>query len=145
MNSPKFPRHPAGSVFAFSQTLPVTHAVLSVLALRVIATSKTSFSRVLLAGERFSESWNPDRDTSKALHSHATGQIEPCFATKANLMSLTSRSRLRPFLRCLFPLSTSRLLCASGQSLVARASFAQVLETHAWDQHRVPWPNVATC
>ena len=24
LNSPEFPRHPAGSVFAFSQTLPVT-------------------------------------------------------------------------------------------------------------------------
>ncbi len=32
-----------------------------------------------------------------------SGQIERCFATKANLMSLPSRSRLRPFLGCHVP------------------------------------------
>ena len=49
------------------------------------------------------QAWKPGRGTSSASHSHATGQIERCFATKANLMSLPSRSRLRPFLGCHAP------------------------------------------
>jgi uncharacterized membrane protein len=36
LNSPEFPRHPAGSVFALSQTLLVTATVSKMFALRVI-------------------------------------------------------------------------------------------------------------
>ena len=65
------------------------------------------------------QAWNPERDTSSASKSHATGQIERCFAMKANLMSLPSQSRLRPFLEYRAPPSAWRPHAASGRSPAA--------------------------
>ena len=65
-----------------------------------------------------------------ALHSHATGQTERCFAIKPSFMSTPSRCRLRPFLgrqlhlelRVLAPLRVdfkliSLLLSVAGEGL----------------------------
>lgn len=63
----------------------------------------------LALGDRFSQMWNPARDTPIAPHSHATGQTFRCFATKPNFMSLPLRSRQRPRIsRSAFRLVTSR-------------------------------------
>lgn len=53
--------------------------------------------RDLALGARLSQAWKSDRETPSALHSHTTGQTARCFDIKANLMSLPSRRKLRPF------------------------------------------------
>src|SRR5690606_28230061 len=87
--------------------------------------------------------WKPERDTSSASHSHATGQIVRCFAMKANLISLPSRRRLRPFLGFRAPPSASPLPCAAARLPSAPASSGRGQERRAADRSSPPEPTCA--